>query len=372
MVLPFNFPTGWNSKAIKIMHELEVERDPLQKQLANIEQIFQEFADQYDEAANSLRDGLVPDPIPSIQLEAARKVVTDTFTAISEAGQPFDMEPLDNGSSLHAAGEYLGRVLEARTRVAREQRMLDDARQVVQEVAALVHTTNPDELTSVRNTTESLLQQLDERNLETAEHLLNGNHPVAMLAAYARHRNTLNDEEYDSFRDAIQQNYGRPLLRDIDRGRLIIDQADTAQEIEQAFENMHHFSLDSDSEIEMEVEEIELTAEIDTDTGNDFHAEDQDVSEGAETEEAGVTASYDPISEIEIDEELLDEAKTDLSDKELPPLYNEYDNVDGEDTLLPFLEGDGMNFGEHEMPEATVNTSDEENDEEQKQSDDMQ
>ncbi|MEM8489112.1 MAG: hypothetical protein AAF564_26435, partial [Bacteroidota bacterium] len=82
------------------MQELEEERNPLKKQLSNIEQIFQEFADQYDAAAQSLRNGFVPEPIPSIQLEAARKVVTDTFAAISEAGDMFDMEPLSENASL--------------------------------------------------------------------------------------------------------------------------------------------------------------------------------------------------------------------------------------------------------------------------------
>ena len=40
------------------------------------------------------------------------------------------------------------------------------------------------------------------------------------------------------------------------------------------------------------------------------------------------------------------------------------DANDSEDTLLPFLEGDGMNFENDEMPEARVNSHNEEEEEE--------
>ncbi len=420
------------------MHELEVERDPLQKQLANIEQIFQEFADQYDEAARSLRNGLVPDPIPSIQLEAARKVVTDTYAAISEAGQPFGMEPLDNNSSLFQAGDYLMLVVEARAKAERERQMVEDARLVIHAVDALVHQSEPEVLNQLKTSSQNLLQELEDGNLETAESLISGEHPLAMLAAYTQHRNTLNDEEYDTFRDAIQENYGRALLRDIDRGRVVLNQTavDAAPVALQAERPVDLSSENNDFEendfeegdlevggfqtngfagsyqsadIESDDDADELSAlEIDSDIedaidaaveeSNESSAEgaaadmsefsgefadeisteevsaefdDQEESTIIETEVYQDASSYDPISEIEIDEELLEEANIDITDEELPPLYNDFENGDAEDTLLPFLEGDGMHFGGDEMPEATVNQSEEEQDENEDEPEDL-
>ncbi|MFK7848089.1 MAG: hypothetical protein AB8G77_22565 [Rhodothermales bacterium] len=322
------------------MHELEDERDPLQKQLANIEQIFQEFADQYDAAAQSLRNGLVPDPIPSIQLEAARKVVKDTFAAISEAGQPFEIEPLDEESSLSVAGEYLERVLEARARAEEIRMKIEEARLVISEVETLQHASDPEVLAQVSTSIEDLTHELDEKNLDVAEKLLSGEHALTMLAAYARHRDTLSDLEYDSFRESIQSHYGRSLLRDIDRGRVVFEQNDQV-------EHTVDFGTDNDNS------ESTVVIEEETDL--------------LDEEEVHAPSPYDPISEIEIDEELLEEANIDVKEDSLPPLYSEYDSGEGEDTLLPFLEGDGMNFESDEMPEATVNTSQddqEENDEE--------
>lgn len=321
---------------MNIMHELEDERDPLQKQLANIEQIFQEFADQYDAAAQSLRNGLVPDPIPSIQLEAARKVVTDTFAAISEAGQPFEMEPLDDDSSLSAAGEYLEHLLEARARAEQIRLKIEEARLVIAEVETLQHTSDPEVLAEVKTSTQELSTELDNKNLEVAENLLSGEHTLTMLAAYARHRDTLSDLEYDSFRESIQSHYGRSLLRDIDRGRVV-------------------FELN---------EQIEHTVDFGTDTNNSETAVViDDETDVLDEEEVQAPSSYDPISEIEIDDELLEEANIDVSEDSLPPLYSEYDSGEGEDTLLPFLEGDGMNFESDEMPEATINSPLEDNEE---------
>ena len=313
------------------MHELDEERDPLQKQLSNIEQIFKEFADQYDAAAQSLRDGLVPEPIPSIQLEAARKVVSDTFAAISEAGQPFEMEALEDNASLSVAGEYLERVLQARAEAELRKKRLHDARQVIVEASALRHESDPDMLSQVQANINDINTALDEESLEMADALLAGDHVLAMLAAYARHRDTLSDLEYDTFRDAIQEHYGRPLLRDIDRGRI------TADEV-----------------ISGEVTSDETDANAETDSlVHELHDESTEIA----VEEEIQTPQYDPISEIDIDEELLEEANVDVVEDNLPPIYSEYDAGEGEDTLLPFLEGDGMNFDNDEMPEATINSA---------------
>ena len=317
-------PTSWISNGIDAMLEHDEERDPLQKQLANIEQIFKEFADQYEVAARALREGLVPDPIPSIQLEAARKVISDTYAAITEAGTPFDIEPLEETASLSDASAYLDRVLEARAEAERRRVKLEEARAIVNEVTTLRHTSGDDELASIQSATQEVINALDSEQIEVAEHLINGEHPIAMLAAYARHRDTLNDDEYDSFRETIQINYGRALLRDIDRNRILFDETEV------------------------------------TETLVDFVEDDSEVIE----EEIQDPAQYDPISEIEIDEELLEEANIDVSDEELPPLYADYEAGEGEDTLLPFLEGDGMNFETDEMPEATINSAEEEQEEE--------
>ena len=318
------------------MHPIEEERDPLQKQLANIEQIFQEFADQYDAAAQSLRYGLVPDPIPSIQLEAARKVVSDTFAAISEAGEAFEMAPLDADTSLSVAGEYLERILEARARAERIRLKLEEARLIISEVEALHHVTNPEELARVKMAAEELSQELAAKNMEAAENLLSGDNPLSMFAAYARHRETLNDEEYDQVREAIQEHYGRSLLRDIDRGRVIFDEDAVTHSIE---------FMDSPTTLDDERVIIDDAGIV-------------------EEEEFQDTSHYDPISEIEIDDELLEEANIDVNEDNMPPLYADYDANDSEDTLLPFLEGDGMNFENDEMPEARVNSHNEEEEEE--------
>lgn len=312
------------------MLEHDDERDPLQKQLANIEQIFKEFADQYEVAARALREGLVPDPIPSIQLEAARKVISDTYAAISEAGKPFEMEPLEDSASLSSAGEYLDRVLESRAEAERRRVKLEEARVVVNEVSTLNHVAGEQELATIRSATHEVIAELDAENIEVAEHLINGEHPIAMLAAYARHRDTLNDDEYDSFRETIQVNYGRALLRDIDRHRILFEMPEESETI------------------------VELV---------------EDVDEGVIEEEVQDPASYDPISEIEIDEELLEEANIDVVEEDLPPLYSDYEAGEGEDTLLPFLEGDGMNFESDEMPEATINSSEEEQEEKEEDND---
>ncbi len=324
-------PSCWTSKVLNIMHEFEEERDPLQKQLGNIEQIFQEFADQYETAATSLRQGFVPEPIPSIQLDAARKVVNDTFDAISEAGEPFNMEPLSGDSSLTSAGEYLEKIIEARMQAEKKKRLLDDAIAIVRDIEALGHSVNPDELNIVKTAAEEMRKELDDQNLAAAEQLLGGNHPMAMLAAYSRHRETLNDDEYDDFRQKIELEFGRSLLRDIDRGRIIIESGLRNSEIAEHIESIPTIMEEAAGLIEEEIQD---------------------------------TSPYDPIEDIEIDEELLEETKIDDDEDSLPPMYSDFDAGEGEDTLLPFLEGDGMNFDDSQMPEATVNSADQEKDEE--------
>ncbi len=322
---------------MNIMHELEEERDPLKKQLSNIEQIFQEFADQYDAAAQSLRNGFVPEPIPSIQLEAARKVVTDTFAAISEAGDVFDMEALSENASLAEAGNYLMHVHEERRKAEEIRKKLEEAGQVVAQVAALGHNSDPDVLASVTLSVVEMTAELDAKNLEAAENLLSGEHPMTMLAAYARHRDTLSDTEYDSFRETIQAVYGRSLLRDIDRGRVTFDAGNSDDTLEHT---------------------IELTTEIPVDVAegevDDSTVSFDTVNEGIE-EEITAPVDFEGMAEIEIDEELLEETNIDVNPEELPPMYAEYDAGEGEDTLLPFLEGDGMQLDNNEVPEATVN-----------------
>lgn len=315
---------------MNIMQELEEERNPLKKQLSNIEQIFQEFADQYDAAAQSLRNGFVPEPIPSIQLEAARKVVTDTFAAISEAGDLFDMEPLSEQASLAEAGNYLMHVHEERRKAEEIRKKLEEAAQVVSQVATLRHASDSEVLASVSAAVAEMTAELEAKNLEAAENLLSGEHPMTMLAAYARHRDTLSDTEYDSFRETIQAHYGRALLRDIDRGRVSV-------ELEETIEHT----------IELTTEPV---SEMDTELEPAFDAG----SNGLE-EELAAPVDFDEMSEIEIDEELLEETNIDVNTEDMPPLYAEYDAGEGEDTLLPFLEGDGMQFENNEMPEATVN-----------------
>ncbi|MEM8486173.1 MAG: hypothetical protein AAF564_11535, partial [Bacteroidota bacterium] len=231
---------------------------------------------------------------------------------------------------LAEAGNYLMHVHEERRKAEEIRKKLEEAAQVVSQVATLRHTSDPEVLSSVSASVAEMTAELEAKNLEAAENLLSGEHPMTMLAAYARHRDTLSDTEYDSFRETIQAHYGRALLRDIDRGRVTLDTEETIEHT------------------------IELTTEPAPEQPAAHDSTFETVDDGLE-EEVTSPIEFDEMAEIEIDEELLEETNIDVNNEDMPPLYAEYDAGEGEDTLLPFLEGDGMQFENNEMPEATVN-----------------
>ena len=302
------------------MHDQDATYDPLERQLGNLDQLFKEFADQYELAAQSLRSGYVPDPIPNIQLDAARKVFSDTIDAINDAAAPFEIEPMPETPSILMATEYYYRVLEAQAEQERRRKLIEEAHLVIAEIQTLQHKDDPEALDPVQEAIRELTGQLDENNFDDAERLISGEHPLAMLASYAGHRETLSDEEYDTFRENIQNEFGRHVLRDIDRGRVV------------------YLGLDAQKE------EMDLLPEEDLD---DPEVIDFSVEEDFEAlAEATMPPKEDGMEELENVEE------TSFGSE-----------VEEEDTLWPPLEGDGFGALEDDAPEASLHEGEEEDEE---------
>ncbi len=194
--------------------------DALRKQLSTLEELTEEVAHQYENTANKLRDGLIPEETPGVQLDAARKVLLDTLSTLSSLGEPFGIASVSEDASLPLAYEYLNRIIKAKEEAERQRKLLEDARMITSEAQALRHNTMPDALNHIFTAVQEIADQLDGRNLEEAERMINGEHPVSMLVAYAKHRASLSDSEYDAFRDHIEEHFGRPILRDLDRGHI--------------------------------------------------------------------------------------------------------------------------------------------------------
>lgn len=371
--------SGASKLLMIIMHEQDATRDPLEKQLTNLEQLFEEFAEQYETAARDLREGRVPNRVPGIQLDAARKVLTDTLLTLSEAARPFDIDPLHEEASLSEALAYLKNVQEARAEAERQRLLLEEARMVVAEMELLEHQAAPDALHRVHEAIAELSSQLEARNLEEAEHLTSGQHPLSKLVAYTGHRDTLSDEEYDAFRESIEQHFGRPLLRDIDRGWVIkmtssssedtrADQGETdddvqleiieeSQESEAPVLALNDTELDETEPYEFNDEAFEKALENDFDPSHELTL----AQASSDLVEDDATSNYEITEYASLDEALEDEPTL---DQEPGASFNDVEKpLEEEDTLWPPIEGDGFGaLEEDNLPEASVHESNEEED----------
>lgn len=361
------------------MQEQDATRDPLEKQLTNLEQLFEEFAEQYETAARDLREGRVPNRVPGIQLDAARKVLNDTLLTLSEAAEPFGIEPVQEDASLPEALVYLKGVQEARAEAERQRLLLEEARMVVAEMELLEHQSAPDALQRVHEAIAELTHQLENRNLEEAEQLTSGHHPLSKLVAYTGHRDTLSDEEYDLFRESIEENFGRPLLRDIDRGWVIkltppasgeqvtdqgqteadlLDVIDESEESEAAVLELNDGDLDHTEPYEFNDEAFEQALENDFDPSHELTLA-QSSSDILEDE---AVSNYEITEYASIDEALEDESPA--FEQEPGESFNDAgEPTEEEDTLWPPIEGDGFGaLEEDNLPEASIHETDEEED----------
>ena len=236
--------------------------DTLHQQLSTLEELFQEVAHQYESAAASLREGNLPERTPGFQLEAARKVFTDTLNVLSEVGETYGLAPVSQHASLPSALDYLRIANDTRKEIERQHKLLADGRAVVDEARQITHHVNADLLTPVTSAANALSNALDEKKYDIAEQVVLGDHPLARLLAYTNHRDSLNDEEYDSFRLSIEENFGRSILRDIDRGRITVPSSEPVEAetiINEAQEDTQNEIIDIIDEIEVDfVEEQEI------------------------------------------------------------------------------------------------------------------
>ena len=279
----------------------------LRHQLSTLDELFKEVAIQYEAAAATLREGLLPDRTPGFQLDAARKVFTDTLSVLSDVGDTYGLAPVSQNASLPSALSYLNTVREAKDELERQQKLLSDAHAILAEAKMIAHEQHPEELENVQNMIIQSTNQLDNMDLDEAQQLVNGSHPLSKLISYTNHRDSLSDEEYDSFRDAIEESFGRAILRDIDRGRIAL--AST-------------IATEAEAEIEDEVEADPYVGEERIDQA-ETQSEIIDIVDESEPEfEApmmnGVT--YENHTELEEPEPDVEVADT---DEEGPEIINE-------------------------------------------------
>ena len=259
--------------------------DTLHQQLSTLEELFQEVAHQYESAATSLREGHLPERTPGFQLEAARKVFTDTLNVLSEVGETYGLAPVSQHASLTSALDYLKIALDAKKEIERQQKLIADARTIVDDARHISHQTNAELLAPVNAALDSLTQVLNENNHEEAELVVKGDHPVSRLIAYTTHRDSLNDEEYDSFRLNIEESFGRSILRDIDRGRITLDSA-TSFEKEVIVGDVQE---DTQNEI------IDIIDEIEVDFVNEHEETEEESEEKPEFFEETMHDEHEPF-----------------------------------------------------------------------------
>ena len=193
----------------------------LRHQLSTLDELFKEVAIQYEAAAATLREGLLPDRTPGFQLDAARKVFTDTLSVLSDVGDTYGLAPVSQNASLPSAVSYLNTVQEAKQELERQQKLLSGANMVLAEAKLITHVQDPELLQPVGDAISQAQSHLDNTDLDEAKLLVDGSHTLSKLIAYTNHRDSLSDDEYDSFRQQIEDAFGRPVLRDIDRGRVL-------------------------------------------------------------------------------------------------------------------------------------------------------
>lgn len=295
----------------------------LRHQLSTLEELFKEVAIQYEAAAATLREGLLPDRTPGFQLDAARKVFTDTLSVLSDVGDTYGLAPVSQNASLPSAQSYLNTVQEAKQELERQQKLISDASMVLSEANLIKHHQLPEMLEPIREAIYSSQSRLEKVDLEEAQKLIDGIHPISKLIAYTNHRDSLSDDEYDSFRLQIEEAFGRAILRDIDRGRIIYtttipEQIQPEQEIELEPETTEEVDepMPAEAQEETQNEIIDIVDESDEAefdesmmNGAVFHemseaAEDTQEVETEEEEvlETEVTAETEPFDETMHDE----------------------------------------------------------------------
>ena len=313
----------------------------LQQQLATLEELFLEVANQYEAAATTLREGLLPDRTPGFQLDAARKVLVDTLNTLAEAGEAYGIASISQTASIASAHDYLRTVIAAHEEAERKRKLLMDAHRTVQDARLLTHDHDPATLAHIHETVLQLSQQLDGQDYELASNITEGHHPISMLIAYAAHRDALSDEEYDAFRDQIEQFFGRPVLRDIDRGRIAISPTVPYTNGEEVV--IEDEQLDTDNEIIDIIEETD--DEFDTEFVSEFNPGDETVlfrpmdDDTEEPEYQDIEEAME-VTDFEVDNldvESLDAENLDVAETEMPDITDldaSSDTNPGDETVL--------------------------------------
>lgn len=310
----------------------------LRHQLSTLDELFKEVAIQYEAAAATLREGLLPDRTPGFQLDAARKVFTDTLSVLSDVGDTYGLAPVSQNASLPSALSYLNTVREAKEELERQHKLLADAHVVLSEAKMMAHVQFPEELQNVQNEIVESVNKLDNMDLNEAQLLIDGSHPISKLIAYTSHRDSLSDEEYDSFRDTIEETFGRSVLRDIDRGRIVLTATvpteGEPEEIDAAIDSVLEEDVEDQEDTQNEIIDIvdESEPEFEQPLMNGSAFENHSPAE-EETEEPTESQEEVPETEVINETEFFDETMHDEHEPFWPPTLDEDQNNGVEESL---------------------------------------
>ena len=276
----------------------------LHHQLSTLDELFKEVAIQYEAAAATLREGLLPDRTPGFQLDAARKVFTDTLSVLSDVGDAYGLAPVSQNASLPSAVSYLNTVKEAKHELERQQKLLAGANMVLAEAKLITHVQDTSVLEPIENAIDQSQNSLDNTDLGVAQDLVDGAHTLSKLIAYTNHRDSLSDDEYDSFRQQIEDAFGRPVLRDIDRGRVVF--SSTFSEESDSF--YEEDQLDTQNDIIDIVDESEDELNESIMNGSEYYQEESTIEEPETTEVDQQVLETEVIEDTEVyDETMHDE-----------------------------------------------------------------
>ena len=306
----------------------------LRHQLSTLDELFKEVAIQYEAAAATLREGLLPDRTPGFQLDAARKVFTDTLSVLSDVGDAYGLAPVSQNASLPSALSYLNTVKEAKEELERQQKLLADAHVVLSEAKMISHVQSLEELQNVQGEIVESINKLDNMDLNEAQSLIDGSHPISKLIAYTSHRDSLSDDEYDSFRDTIEEKFGRSVLRDVDRGRIVLASSESLdvlpEEINAVIQEVPtEDQEDTQNEIIDIVDESEPDFEQPIMNGSAF----EDHSRLEEQPEEPETEKEELETEVINETEFFDETMHDEHEPFWPPTLEEDHNKSVEESL---------------------------------------
>ena len=312
----------------------------LRHQLSTLDELFKEVAIQYEAAAATLREGLLPDRTPGFQLDAARKVFTDTLSVLSDVGDTYGLAPVSQNASLPSALSYLNTVREAKEELERQQKLLADAHVVLSEAKMISHVQSPEELHNVQSEIVESVNKLDNMDLNEAQSLIDGSHSLSKLIAYTSHRDSLSDDEYDAFRDTIEEKFGRSVLRDVDRGRITLTSSESSEpleaseplpeEINSIFEEETEDQEDTQNEIIDIVDESEPEFEQPIMNGSAYEDHSEPEEEQTEEEE---NKEEELETEVINETEFFDETMHDEHEPFWPPTLEDDQNNGVEESL---------------------------------------